>query len=59
ETGGFKSKVLFIQTSRAEQGRRNQGLVSVDSMVNWSDHEGEDVEIGAAQVYGMLRLKIS
>ncbi|GKG65535.1 hypothetical protein Tco_0677237, partial [Tanacetum coccineum] len=26
----------------------------VDSMVNWSDHEGEDVEIGATQVYGMI-----
>ncbi|GKG67415.1 hypothetical protein Tco_0737402, partial [Tanacetum coccineum] len=21
---------------------------------NWSDHEGEDVENGAAQVYGMI-----
>ncbi|GKB08082.1 hypothetical protein Tco_0836366 [Tanacetum coccineum] len=24
------------------------------SMLNWSDHEGEDVENGAAQVYGMI-----
>ncbi|GKG64540.1 hypothetical protein Tco_0661580, partial [Tanacetum coccineum] len=29
-------------------------LLSVDSMLNWSDHEGEDMEIGAAQVYGMI-----
>ncbi|GKG65247.1 hypothetical protein Tco_0671436, partial [Tanacetum coccineum] len=28
--------------------------LSVDSMLNWSDHEGEDVENGAAQVYGMI-----
>ncbi|GKE62242.1 hypothetical protein Tco_1512609, partial [Tanacetum coccineum] len=28
--------------------------LSVDSMLNWSDHEGEDVENGDAQVYGMI-----
>ncbi|GJX36319.1 putative ribonuclease H-like domain-containing protein [Tanacetum coccineum] len=31
-----------------------KALLSVDSMLNWSDHEGEDVENGAAQVYGMI-----
>ncbi|GJR16115.1 putative ribonuclease H-like domain-containing protein, partial [Tanacetum coccineum] len=31
-----------------------KALLSVDSMLNWSDHEGEDVESGAAQVYGMI-----
>ncbi|GJU39141.1 hypothetical protein Tco_1192098 [Tanacetum coccineum] len=31
-----------------------KALLSVDSMLNWSDHEGEDVENGAAQVYGMM-----
>ncbi|GKF03528.1 ribonuclease H-like domain-containing protein, partial [Tanacetum coccineum] len=28
-------------------------LLSVDSMLNWSDHKGEDEEKGTAQVYGM------
>ncbi|GKG22669.1 ribonuclease H-like domain-containing protein, partial [Tanacetum coccineum] len=31
-----------------------KALLSVDSMLNWSDHEGENVESGAAQVYGMI-----
>ncbi|GJZ03176.1 putative ribonuclease H-like domain-containing protein [Tanacetum coccineum] len=31
-----------------------KALLSVDSMLNWSDHEGEDEEKGAAQVYGMI-----
>ncbi|GJU34490.1 hypothetical protein Tco_1182844 [Tanacetum coccineum] len=46
-----KKKVLFIQTDKSEEPK---ALLSVDSMLNWSDHEGEDVENGAAQVYGMI-----
>ncbi|GKB06121.1 hypothetical protein Tco_0834354 [Tanacetum coccineum] len=34
--------------------RRTKALLSVDSLLNWSDHEGEDVENGVAQVYGMI-----
>ncbi|GJV50145.1 hypothetical protein Tco_1440357 [Tanacetum coccineum] len=29
-------------------------VVSLHSMLNWSDHKGKDVENGAAQVYGMI-----
>ncbi|GKG59133.1 hypothetical protein Tco_0602842, partial [Tanacetum coccineum] len=36
------------------KGEETKAFLSVDSMVNWSDHEGEDVEKGAAQVYGMI-----
>ncbi|GJX33495.1 hypothetical protein Tco_0243350 [Tanacetum coccineum] len=34
--------------------QKTKPYLSVDSMLNWSDHEGEDVENGAAQVYGMI-----
>ncbi|GKG42887.1 hypothetical protein Tco_0479571, partial [Tanacetum coccineum] len=36
---------------RSEEAK---ALLSVDSMLNWSDYEGDDVENGAAQVYGMI-----
>ncbi|GJS28642.1 putative ribonuclease H-like domain-containing protein [Tanacetum coccineum] len=32
----------------------HKALLSVDSMLNWSDHEGDDEEKGAAQIYGMI-----
>ncbi|GKG63030.1 hypothetical protein Tco_0638677, partial [Tanacetum coccineum] len=31
-----------------------KALVSVDSMLNWSDHESEEMEKGASEVYGMI-----
>ncbi|GJW15475.1 hypothetical protein Tco_0019608 [Tanacetum coccineum] len=31
-----------------------KALVSVDSMLNWSDHESEDMEKGASEVYGLI-----
>ncbi|GKG46031.1 hypothetical protein Tco_0498477, partial [Tanacetum coccineum] len=31
-----------------------KALVSVDSMLNWSDHESKDMEKGASEVYGMI-----
>ncbi|GKA00922.1 hypothetical protein Tco_0673587 [Tanacetum coccineum] len=34
--------------------RRTKGKVSVDSMLNWSDHESEELEKGASEVYGMI-----
>ncbi|GJZ73172.1 ribonuclease H-like domain-containing protein [Tanacetum coccineum] len=37
-----------------DKSEEPKALLSVDSMLNWSDHEGEDVEKGAAQVYGMI-----
>ncbi|GJQ97319.1 putative ribonuclease H-like domain-containing protein [Tanacetum coccineum] len=37
-----------------DKSEEPKALLSVDSMLNWSDHEGKDVENGAAQVYGMI-----
>ncbi|GKG58696.1 hypothetical protein Tco_0594466, partial [Tanacetum coccineum] len=37
-----------------DKSEEPKALLSVDSMLNWSNHEGEDVEISAAQVYGMI-----
>ncbi|GJX51061.1 hypothetical protein Tco_0277906 [Tanacetum coccineum] len=37
-----------------DKSEEPKALLSVDSMLNWSDHEGEDVENGVAQVYGMI-----
>ncbi|GJU25055.1 putative ribonuclease H-like domain-containing protein [Tanacetum coccineum] len=48
------SKYSFIQTEELDKTEELKALLSVDSMLNWSDHEGEDVENGAAQVYGMI-----
>ncbi|GJW73002.1 ribonuclease H-like domain-containing protein [Tanacetum coccineum] len=45
------SNVMENELDKTEEPK---ALLSVDSMLNWSDHEGEDVEIGAAQVYGMI-----
>ncbi|GJV08256.1 hypothetical protein Tco_1345912 [Tanacetum coccineum] len=49
-----KKKVKCYKCSGVDKSVKNQSLLSVDSMLNWSDHEGEDVENGAAQVYGMI-----
>ncbi|GJR61343.1 putative ribonuclease H-like domain-containing protein [Tanacetum coccineum] len=49
-----KDAARFDKGKELNKGEETKALLSVDSMVNWSDHEGEDVEIGAAQVYGMI-----
>ncbi|GJU66657.1 putative ribonuclease H-like domain-containing protein [Tanacetum coccineum] len=46
-TSSFKLKEL-------DKTEEPKALLSVDSMLNWSDHECEDVESGATQVYGMI-----
>ncbi|GJY55718.1 WRKY family transcription factor [Tanacetum coccineum] len=46
-TPAFKLKEL-------DKSEEPKALFSVDSMLNWSDHEGEDEEKGDAQVYGMI-----
>ncbi|GKC00232.1 putative ribonuclease H-like domain-containing protein [Tanacetum coccineum] len=53
---GRKMKFNNKDAARFDKGKgeETKALLSVDSMVNWSDHEGEDVEKGAAQVYGMI-----
>ncbi|GKA62553.1 hypothetical protein Tco_0762072 [Tanacetum coccineum] len=37
-----------------DKSEEPKALVSVDSMLNWSDHESDDMEKGASEVYGML-----
>ncbi|GJQ96631.1 hypothetical protein Tco_0007770 [Tanacetum coccineum] len=49
-----KDAARFDKGKELNKGEETKALLSIDSMVNWSDHEGEDVEIGAAQVYGMI-----
>ncbi|GJT66512.1 putative ribonuclease H-like domain-containing protein [Tanacetum coccineum] len=49
-----KARYSSFKLQELNKGEETKALLSVDSMVNWSDHEGEHVEIGAAQVYGMI-----
>ncbi|GJU28270.1 putative ribonuclease H-like domain-containing protein [Tanacetum coccineum] len=49
-----KARYSSFKLQELNKGEETKALLSVNSMVNWSDHEGEDVEIGAAQVYGMI-----
>ncbi|GJT21944.1 putative ribonuclease H-like domain-containing protein [Tanacetum coccineum] len=44
----------FDKKKELDKSEEPKALLSVDSMLNWSDHEGEDVENGVAQVYGMI-----
>ncbi|GJR50416.1 ribonuclease H-like domain-containing protein [Tanacetum coccineum] len=37
-----------------DKSEEPKALLSVDSMLNWSHHEGEDEEKGASQVYRMI-----
>ncbi|GKC15475.1 hypothetical protein Tco_1012257 [Tanacetum coccineum] len=54
EEGGFKDKVFYIKIKELDKSEEPKALVSVDSMLNWSDHESEDMEKGASEVYGMI-----
>ncbi|GJT77034.1 hypothetical protein Tco_1043759 [Tanacetum coccineum] len=49
-----KDAARFDKSKEMDKVEEPKALLSVDSMLNWSDHEGEDVENGAAQVYGMI-----
>ncbi|GJX23613.1 putative ribonuclease H-like domain-containing protein [Tanacetum coccineum] len=51
---GRKMKFNNRDAARSWISLRTKALLSVDSMLNWSDHEGEDEEKGDAQVYGMI-----
>ncbi|GKG10408.1 hypothetical protein Tco_0341808, partial [Tanacetum coccineum] len=37
-----------------DKSEEPKALVSVDLMLNWLDHESEDMEKGASEVYGMI-----
>ncbi|GJV99775.1 putative ribonuclease H-like domain-containing protein [Tanacetum coccineum] len=49
-----KARYSSFKLKELDKIEEPKALLSVDSMLNWSDHEGEDVENGAAQVYGMI-----
>ncbi|GJV56175.1 retrovirus-related pol polyprotein from transposon TNT 1-94 [Tanacetum coccineum] len=49
-----KARYSAFKLKELDKSEEPKALLSVDSMLNWSDHEGEDVENGAAQVYGMI-----
>ncbi|GJZ96766.1 putative ribonuclease H-like domain-containing protein, partial [Tanacetum coccineum] len=50
------SKAMYSSFKLKEMDKTEEpkALLSVDSMLNWSDHKGEDVDNGAAHVYGMI-----
>ncbi|GKF91070.1 ribonuclease H-like domain-containing protein, partial [Tanacetum coccineum] len=45
-----KARYSSFKLKELDKTEEPKALLSVDSMLNWSDHEGEDVENGAAQV---------
>ncbi|GJX13937.1 ribonuclease H-like domain-containing protein [Tanacetum coccineum] len=49
-----KARYSSFKLKELDKSEEPKALLSVDSMLNWSDHKGEDVENGAAQVYGMI-----
>ncbi|GKB13951.1 ribonuclease H-like domain-containing protein, partial [Tanacetum coccineum] len=49
-----KARYFAFKLKELDKSEEPKALLSVDSMLNWSDDEGEDEEKGAAQVYGMI-----
>ncbi|GJT27965.1 putative ribonuclease H-like domain-containing protein [Tanacetum coccineum] len=49
-----KARYSSFKLKELDKTEEPKALLSVDSMLNWSDHEGEDAENGVAQVYGMV-----
>ncbi|GKD77862.1 ribonuclease H-like domain-containing protein, partial [Tanacetum coccineum] len=49
-----KARYSSFKLKELDKTKELKALLSVDSMLNWSDHKGEDVENGVAQVYGMI-----
>ncbi|GKD29353.1 putative ribonuclease H-like domain-containing protein [Tanacetum coccineum] len=49
-----KARYSSFKLKELDKTEEPKALLSVDSMLNWSDHEGKDVVNGAAQVYGMI-----
>ncbi|GJR46231.1 putative ribonuclease H-like domain-containing protein [Tanacetum coccineum] len=47
-----KKKVQIKELDKIRRTKRLSGVS--DSMLNWSDHESEDMEKGASEVYGMI-----
>ncbi|GJZ92130.1 putative ribonuclease H-like domain-containing protein [Tanacetum coccineum] len=49
-----KARYSAFKLQELDKSEEPKALLSVDSMLNWSGHKGEDEEKGAAQVYGMI-----
>ncbi|GJU08858.1 putative ribonuclease H-like domain-containing protein [Tanacetum coccineum] len=49
-----KTRYSAFKIKELDKSEEPKALVSVDSMLNWSDHESEDMEKGASEVYGMI-----
>ncbi|GJZ81829.1 ribonuclease H-like domain-containing protein [Tanacetum coccineum] len=49
-----KARYSAFKLKELDKSEEPKALLSVDSMLNWPDHEGEDEEKGVAQVYGMI-----
>ncbi|GKD72929.1 putative ribonuclease H-like domain-containing protein, partial [Tanacetum coccineum] len=49
-----KTRYSQFKIKELDKSEEPKALVSVDSMLNWSDHESENIEKGASEVYGMI-----
>ncbi|GKG29958.1 putative ribonuclease H-like domain-containing protein, partial [Tanacetum coccineum] len=49
-----KTRYSQFKIKELDKSEEPKALVSVDSMLNWSDHESEEMEKGASEVYGMI-----
>ncbi|GKG59315.1 hypothetical protein Tco_0604966, partial [Tanacetum coccineum] len=49
-----KARYSSFKFKELDKTEEPKALLSVNSMLNWSGHEGEDVENGTTQVYGMI-----
>ncbi|GJX75603.1 putative ribonuclease H-like domain-containing protein, partial [Tanacetum coccineum] len=49
-----KARYSTFKLKELDKSEEPKALLSVDSMLNWLEHEGKDVENGDAQVYGMI-----
>ncbi|GJZ89592.1 putative reverse transcriptase domain-containing protein [Tanacetum coccineum] len=49
-----KARYSAFKLKELDKSEEPKALLSIDSKLNWSDHEGEDKEKGVAQVYGLI-----
>ncbi|GJY18489.1 ribonuclease H-like domain, reverse transcriptase, RNA-dependent DNA polymerase [Tanacetum coccineum] len=49
-----KARYSTFKLKELDKSEEPKALLSIDSKLNWSDHEGEDKEKGVAQVYGLI-----
>ncbi|GJT40762.1 putative ribonuclease H-like domain-containing protein [Tanacetum coccineum] len=49
-----KTRYSTFKIKELNKSEEPKALVLVDSMLNWLDHESEDMEKGASEVYGLI-----